>query len=338
MSDRKNDHIRLALESQTLPQTLWQGLSYEPIFGAHDSALKNRSVLHRSFLGKTLDAPLWISSMTGGGSLSRQLNVLFAEVAAEFGLGMGLGSCRPILDNPQTLADFDVRSIIGPSRPLLSNIGHAQLEQMLFNDEIERLDEMNQRLDCDALILHLNPLQEWFQPEGDRFKLPALELIERVLDKIQTPLVVKEVGQGLGPKSLQSLVKLNLAGIEFGAFGGTNFSKLEELRNSTEEINPLCYVGHTAEMMVEYLNQIIERERDREGSTKMPMFIISGGIQNYLHGFKLMKKLKADSLYAQAGKMLFHAQQSKQSLVSYIQAQINGLLIAESFLELSEEK
>lgn len=336
MTDRKDDHIKLALKSQTRAGAYQDRFHYEPLFSSHEKALGNTKTLERKFLNKTVKAPLWISSMTGGGSLSGELNRLFAEACSEFGLGMGLGSCRPVLENENSIADFDVRSIIGSEQPLLSNIGHAQAEELVLKGEVERLEEMNQRLSCDGLILHINPLQEWFQPEGDRFKLSSIDLIEKLLDKIKTPLVVKEVGQGMGPRSLKALVELSVAGIEFGAFGGTNFSKLEVLRTETgesgDDIDPLCLVGHTAEQMVEYLNEMIAND-----SVSLPMIIISGGIQNYLHGHELMTKLKSDAMYAQAGMLLKYARESKESLFNYIKQQIDGLLMAEAYLEVQKE-
>lgn len=342
MSDRKDDHIKLALKSQTESGTYQEKFFYEPLFSSHEKALGNTEVLERHFLSKKVKAPLWISSMTGGGSLSGELNRLFAEACAEFGLGMGLGSCRPVLDNHSSFNDFNVRSIIGDDLPLLSNIGHAQAEELLLKGEIEKLEEMNDRLSCDALILHINPLQEWFQPEGDCFKLSSIDLIEKLLDKLKTPLVVKEVGQGMGPRSLKALVELGVAGIEFGAFGGTNFSKLETLRNSAngsdkndnrDEIDPLCLVGHSAEQMVHYLNEILSTKRH-----STPMIIISGGIQNYLHGFELMKKLQCDSMYAQAGLLLKHARESRESLFKYIRKQIKGLLMAYAYLRVQKKE
>lgn len=341
MSDRKDDHIRLALDSQTGSSLVREALCYEPLFKGHNEALKNVEPLKREFLGKSMRAPLWISSMTGGGTHSKKLNSMFAEAAAKYGLGMGLGSCRPILDDLSQLEDFDVRHIIGPDLPLLSNIGHAQAEELFLKGELSRLDEMNERLSTDALILHLNPLQEWFQPEGDRFEMASIDLIHSMLEQLQTPLVVKEVGQGFGPRSLQALMDLPLAAIEFGAFGGTNFSKLEELRNESRSagqvLDPLCFVGRTAEMMVKDINQILESLKNK-AEKNIPMFIISGGIQDYLHGFELMQRLKAPSVYAQAGAFLRPAQESKESLFKYIENQINGLLMAESFLELSPEQ
>lgn len=334
---RKNDHVDLAYQSQINQNQKLNHFNYEPLFTSHRSALNNTDKLERQFLGKQLRAPLWISSMTGGGSRSKKLNHMFAEVAAEFGLGMGLGSCRPLLTKSDSFEDFNVRKIIGKALPLVANIGQGQIEELIRDNEMNRLNDLISSLDADGLIFHINPMQEWFQPEGDRFEKTPLEIIQLLLEELNCPLIVKEVGQGFGPKSMLALCKLPLAGIEFGAFGGTNFSYLETLRtqNNEQENDPLCYVGHTAEEMVNMVNHYIESSE--LSSKELPMMIISGGIRNYLHAHQLMKMSKFNTMYAQAGKLLFAAEKSKIDLQKYISAQIDGLKMAQNYLTLEGE-
>src|SRR4029453_6119933 len=99
---------------------------YEPMLSSHPSQDLDLSI---SFLGKILKAPLWVSSMTGGTELALTINHRLAASCAKYGLGMGLGSCRPLLDNLNRIKDFDVRNIIGPDLPLFANLGIAQVEQ-----------------------------------------------------------------------------------------------------------------------------------------------------------------------------------------------------------------
>ena len=109
-----------------------------------------------------------------------------------------------------------------------------------------------------VFFVHINPLQEFLQPEGDRFLIDPLLSIKSFIKKCPFKVFVKEVGQGFGPREFEALNELEVAGIEFGAFGGTNFSKLELLRGEgRQNLNPLCQVGHTAEEMIEF----IKRER-----------------------------------------------------------------------------
>ena len=103
---------------------------------------------------------------------------------------------------------------------------------MVQKNQINELKSILDDLDTDALFIHLNVLQEWFQPEGDKLNLSPLEILNRFFEKYDAPVWIKEVGQGLGPKSLNELVKMPLSGIEFAAFGGTNFSYMELQRSS----------------------------------------------------------------------------------------------------------
>jgi isopentenyl-diphosphate delta-isomerase len=115
-------------------------------------------------------------------------------------------------------------------QPLYINLGIAQIEQLLNNNDSVRIKELINKLDADGLIIHVNPMQEWLQPEGDRFRQSPIDTIKRVIDIADFKIIVKEVGQGMGPASLKSLLALPLEAIDFAANGGTNFALLEILR------------------------------------------------------------------------------------------------------------
>ncbi|MFM2392094.1 MAG: hypothetical protein RLZZ546_71, partial [Bacteroidota bacterium] len=173
------------------------------------------------------------------------------------------------------------------------------------------------------------PLQEWLQPEGDRYTDPPLNTIIKVLDAGHIDLIVKEVGHGMGPKSLLSLMKLPLKAIEFAAYGGTNFSKIELERNPDKSLDPLAFVGHTAEQMIHYTNEIITLN-NKIGCKN---FIISGGIKNFLDGFHLIHLSKGNAVYGQASGFLQHSTDSYEQLQTYIKSQINGLALANQLLD-----
>ena len=196
ISQRKTDHIRLALHQEP-PPAPDPRFFYEPLLGHQDWERLDLSV---DFLDKTMRAPLWVSSMTGGGEQSQIANQRLARAVGRFGLGMGLGSLRPLLDeNPTSLADYDVRSLMGPQCPLLGNIGIAQAHHLLREGRTQHLLDILEQLQCDGLIVHLNPLQEWYQPGGDLLQRTPLEILQEFLPHIPLPVVVKEVGQGMGP-------------------------------------------------------------------------------------------------------------------------------------------
>lgn len=194
---RKRDHIELTSRAQTGRLEVDARFYYEPMQSAHPGATFDIST---NFLGKKLSAPLWISSMTGGVGEARHINQNLARVCREFNLGMGLGSCRTLLESDQYFEDFNLRPILGKELPLFANLGIAQVERLVHADEAHKIFDLVERLDADGLIIHVNPLQEWFQPEGDKFLYSPIDTIERfcALNTKKIKIIVKEVGQGMG--------------------------------------------------------------------------------------------------------------------------------------------
>ena len=325
--NRKKDHIRLAFESQAENALNDKRFYYEPLLSPHP-AVKH---LPKNFLGKQLQLPIWISSMTGGTEMAGKINRNLAQACNEFGIGMGLGSCRSLLYSDTYFEDFNLRGIIGPDLPFYANLGVAQIEKMLRENEVDGIKKLVDRLKADGLIIHVNPLQEWLQPEGDRFSNPPIETISALLSKVNFPVIVKEVGQGMGPESLKALLKLPLAAIDFGAFGGTNFSKVELLRSQEDSTgNEISYIGHTAEEMVGFVNELVGEMGD---NMRCKEIIISGGIKNYLDGYYCVKKIRLNAIYAQGSAFLKHAQNDYASLKNYIKTQADGLTLANAFLK-----
>ena len=158
---------------------------------------------------------------------------------------MGLGSCRTLLTSSKHIEDFDLRPILGDELPFYANLGIAQVEELLENGEEKKLHDLVQTLDADGLIVHINPLQEWFQPEGDRFKKSPLETIKRLLDVFERKLIERG-GARVWSKSLEELIKLPLSAIDFAAYGGTNFTKLELMRGKVDDFSSFAQFSHVA--------------------------------------------------------------------------------------------
>lgn len=330
MSDRKLDHIELAFKSQTTSVEEDTRFIYEPLLAGHPKGL-----LPFEFLGKTIKTPIWVSSMTGGTELAKKINENISRVCKDFGMGMGLGSCRMLLDDDTYFEDFNVRKYIGESLPLYANLGIAQVDFLLQQNNTDKIRALLEKLDADGLIIHVNPLQEWFQPEGNEILRAPIDTIEDMLNRIEYPIIVKEVGQGMGGNSLRRLLQLPISAIEFGAFGGTNFSLLELLRGNKDEYDiykPFAYVGQTAEQMVNAIKQL-------SGSIdfKCKQLIISGGVKNFLDGYFLMKKSALNSVYGQASQVLRHAKVSYEELYKYIESQVKGLELADAYLRINPE-
>jgi isopentenyl-diphosphate Delta-isomerase len=331
MEDRKKDHINLALTNRTGTIEKDDRFVYEPLLSGHYIPELPRI----SIAGKSMAVPLWISSMTGGSGIARHINTNLAMAANEFGLGMGLGSCRILLESDKHLPDFDMRSVIGNEQPFWANLGIAQLEQMIEKGTLDEVTDMVNLLRCDGLIIHVNPLQEWFQPEGDRLKQSPLAIIKEVVNTLQMPIIVKEVGQGMGRESLKSLMALPLAAIEFAAFGGTNFARVEMMRRpgtDHELFEPMVYVGQTANDMLNDIKDLLQNGVE----CKSPTLIISGGIKNYLDGYYFIKTSPLPAAYGMASGFLKHARDNYTSLSHWAKSHIDGLKMAHAYLRVRE--
>ena len=327
--ERKRDHIELAFQSQVAGAELDQRFYYEPILAGHP---QTGSIPKQTFLGKEMKLPVWVSSMTGGTELAHTINHNLARACGEFGMGMGLGSCRSLLYDDANLDDFAVRHLMG-EQPLYANLGIAQIEELFESNDADRLQQLVDKLEADGLIIHVNPLQEWLQPEGDRFQHAPLDTIRRVLDRFpELSVIVKEVGQGMGLESLRALLQLPLTAVDFAANGGTNFARLELLRSDEQKqqiYRELALVGHSAYDMVDLVNHLVYDMGDRLACRQI---IISGGVKTFLDGYYLTQKIGLPAIYGQASSFLKHARGSYDELRTYVQAQVEGLELAYAFL------
>ena len=329
---RKNDHISLALQSQVNSSSLDKRFFYEPMLSAHPKENESKSF---DFLGKKLKAPIWISSMTGGTLWAGKINSNLAQVAHDFGFGMGLGSCRSLLTDDTFFQDFNLRPIIGDQLPLYANLGIAQVEKLINLNKLFLIDKLLDKLNADGLIIHINPMQEWLQPEGDLFEDAPLRTIQRLIDKRpELNIIVKEVGQGMGYESLKALMQLPIQAIDFAAAGGTSFALLELLRNEEEMMDNYCpftTIGNSADEMVEYINQILD---DPQINVLCKQVIVSGGIKSFLDGYYLINKINCTAIYGQASSFLQHARGSYDKLANYVDLQLKGFRMAEAYLRI----
>ncbi len=331
-ASRKDSHLDLALKSQN-GQTDSR-FYYEPMLAPHPGGSETWEV---TFGDKKMKLPLWVSSMTGGTERSNEINKRLALMVKKFGLGMGVGSARIAIEDSSKEKDFDLRSMLGDEAPFYLNFGIAQVEKFFQKKEIYKLKNLRNNLGADGFIIHVNPLQEWMQPEGDRIEEAPLKTIEKFLEETAgASLIVKEVGQGFGYESMKALLQLPLMAIEFAAAGGTNFSKVELHRNEIKSrfLDSFIHVGHTAGEMVDMLNNaILELGEKRKCNTA----IISGGIKNFLDGYYYIQKANINAVYGQASEFLRYAIQSQQALDEFTKYQAEGLLLARSYLKIKEK-
>ncbi len=224
IENRKVDHIRVNLEKDVQFPRLKTGL--ERLRFMHialpelDLADIDTSV---SLFGKTLRAPLLISSMTGGAEMALRLNRRLAEAAQTHGIALGLGSQRAAIKNPDLAYTYQVRDI-APDILLFANLGAVQLNYGYSLDECRRVIDM---IEADALILHFNVLQEAVQPEGDTNFAGLLAKVEQVCRSLPVPVVAKEVGWGFSERDVRNLVNAGVAAVDVAGAGGTSWSEVE---------------------------------------------------------------------------------------------------------------
>ncbi len=237
IKQRKADHIRINLEEDVRFPTLTTGLeTYHFVHQALPELDLNEVDTRITVLGKNLAAPILISSMTGGTLEAQQINHNLAIAAQQQGLAMGLGSQRAGLERTESATTFRVRKV-APDILLFANLGAVQFNYGYGVDECRRAVEM---VEADALILHLNPLQEAVQPEGDVNWRGLLSKIEQVCRTLPVPVIVKEVGWGLSERVARLLINAGVAAIDVAGAGGTSWSQVEMYRAPTERLRRLA--------------------------------------------------------------------------------------------------
>ncbi len=230
ISQRKSDHIRINLR-EDVQSAITTGLEK---YRFEHQALPECNLedvnIQTSFLNKPLAAPILISSMTGGSQEAAQINLTLAEAAEYTQIAMGLGSQRAAIEHPELAFTFKVRQV-APNILLFANLGAIQLNYRYGLDECRQAVEM---IEADALVLHLNPLQEALQPEGDTRFENLIGKIEMVCQKLPVPVIVKEVGWGISGQTAKMLIEAGVAAIDVAGAGGTSWSQVEMYRAKSE--------------------------------------------------------------------------------------------------------
>lgn len=226
-SSRKGDHVRINVERDVSGKGVSNGFDEYRLINCAlpEIDLQDVDTSCRVF-GRSLRAPLLVSCMTGGTQEARTINRVLARVAQERGLAMGLGSGRALIEDPSLLDTFDVRPV-APDIALFANLGAVQLNEGYGPAECRRLLEM---LGADALVLHLNALQEAVQPEGDTCFRGLIDNIAALCSKLDAPVIVKEVGWGIAPDEVHALFEAGVAGVDVAGAGGTSWSEVERYR------------------------------------------------------------------------------------------------------------
>lgn len=241
IEQRKADHIKINLE-EDVRSALTNGL--EKYHFTHEALPElNLEEIDTSLtlFGKRLEVPILISSMTGGTDQAGTINWRLAEAAQSTRTAMGVGSQRAALENPSLVGTFQVRKY-APDILLFANLGAVQLNYGYSVDQCRKAVEMIQ---ADALILHLNPLQEAVQSSGDTNFAGLAKKIEAVCKKLEVPVVAKEVGWGISERTAKILADCGISAIDVAGAGGTSWSQVEMHRAPDEFTRELAatFVG-----------------------------------------------------------------------------------------------
>ncbi|MDD2522176.1 MAG: type 2 isopentenyl-diphosphate Delta-isomerase [Anaerolineaceae bacterium] len=317
ISARKDEHLQICLE-EDVSSGVSAGFDQVLLQIATLPELNFESIdLSANIFGKRLDAPILISSMTGGSGKTKMFNQILARAANEFNIAMGVGSQRAALVHEGLDETFAIARKEAPNALLFANIGVAQLNEGFGVVECQRAVDM---LEADALFIHLNALQEALQPEGNRDFSHLLKKIEAITAGLQVPVVAKEVGCGIDPKTASLLVEAGVAGIDVAGVGGTSWAAVEMYRQSDPVRKELCetYIGWgipTARALI-----------GLEGLPNNILRISSGGLSNGLDVAKSIA-MGAD-LAGFALKLMIAANQGYETLKTTLELIILELKVA----------
>ena len=313
---RKNDHLDIVLDEARAWQRAETGFAayrfeHCALPELHLDAIDLRTTL----LGRPLRAPLLVSSMTGGALRASRINLHLVEAAQELGIALAVGSQRVALE---TGLDHGLTHELrrrGPDVPLLANLGAAQLR----GKGIALAQRAVEMIDADALIVHLNPLQEAVQSGGDRDWCGILDAIAAVTAALSVPVVVKEVGAGISASVARQLVQAGVQVIDVAGAGGTSWAAVEGERSP----DPL---GREVAMAFSDwgIPTALALRATRAALPSLPI-IASGGIRDGIDAAKAIR-LGAD-MVGQAASVLTSALESTEAVVDHFRVVIRQLQI-----------
>ncbi|WP_244631211.1 type 2 isopentenyl-diphosphate Delta-isomerase [Aureimonas sp. ME7] len=315
---RKSDHLDIALQP-SLPgsraDTGFDRVRFEHV--ALPELDLDAIDLSTRFLGRAMRAPILISSMTGGPERAGAINARLAEATEHLGLALAVGSQRIALEGRGSGglgADLRRRA---PHVPLLANIGGAQLAAGWGVREARRAVEM---IEADALIVHLNPLQEAVQTGGDRNWAGVLGAIEALAREAGFPIVVKEVGAGLSATVARRLVEAGVHAIDVAGAGGTSWAAIEAERSADPRVRG------SALLFSDWGIPTADAIAEVRAACPQAFVIGSGGVRHGLDAARAIR-LGAD-LVGQAGASLAAADVSTERVVAHFAGVVEELRIA----------
>ncbi len=309
IKQRKREGIEIPLNNDVQAKTTSTYLEYvKLIHNALPELDYDEIDISTTFLKRKFSAPLIIDSMTGGAPEAARINGRLGELAEKYGFAMGLGSQRAGLESKQLAETYSIARKNAPSAFLIANIGGAQLAKGLTIENIKKIIDMIQ---ADALVIHLNPLQELIQPEGEPKYKGVFSKISEISGDLDVPVIVKEVGAGI---SKEVAVKLEVAGvsaINVAGAGGTSWAGVEKLRAEASNNDLKTHLGEIFwDWGIPTAASLIEVKK----TVKVPI-IASGGLRNGMEMAKCI--VLGASMCAMAYPFLLKAAESKEQLFNF---------------------
>ena len=277
-SSRKKDHVLLTVNRDVTFRGKNTGFDdWEFIHNALPEINFSDISTETVFLSKRISFPFMISCMTGGYADAKRINKTLAEVCEEHSVAMGVGSQRQALEDTTYHSSFSVAREAAPTIPIIGNIGAAEVAKLTDASPVQRLVDL---VRADAFAVHLNPLQEFLQPEGNANFRGVLRGIEMLVRGLSVPVIVKEIGAGISKDVAQRLISVGVAIIDVAGAGGTSWAGVEILRRKDRHVNDLFWDWGIPTS--EALRQVASLKTSSPGLS----LIASGGMTNGLEAAK----------------------------------------------------
>ena len=236
ISDRKLEHLLICENYDVEFKNKTTGFEdVELIHNVLPEIDKNEIDLSTSVFGKKLDSPLFITAITGGHPAAKSINKQLAIAAENNNIALGVGSQRAACEHPELEDTYTVVRENAPDCLLVGNIGAPQLN--LAEKAVEILD-------ADILAIHLNPLQESIQPEGDLDARGYFDLINQITQTVDIPVLAKETGCGISAESAKKLVEVGIDYIDIEGAGGTSWAAVETYRSDDKYLGEIFCLGY----------------------------------------------------------------------------------------------
>jgi isopentenyl-diphosphate delta-isomerase len=295
---RKADHIRISLNNDVQAREVTTGL--EDVYFVHKALPevdKQNADLSTNMFNHKFSAPLIVGAITGGTDEAAKINATIAEAVEELGLGMGVGSQRAAIEDKQLEKTFSVVRKKAPTAFLIANIGGIQLVNGYGLEEVKKAVKM---IDADAIAIHLNPLQEAVQPEGQTNFKGVLKRIEEIACQLDKPVIAKETGAGISTEEAEKLEAAGIKGIDISGAGGTSWAAVEYYRAKGENRSSQRRLGNAFwDWGIWTAASIVEVSQ----SVNIPI-IASGGIRN---GLEIAKAISLGASLSSLSRPLLQA-------------------------------